>query len=232
MAKFRKQVVFGLNVVRCYLTVLPCLPPLPIPSWHIFIATTRESGGGGDTQRIPVVVIAPENLMKRAKIKIKSANSLKNFAYSFHSLLLSFSQRFASNVYPSPSPLLSVPPPPVSVVAAAWLLLSCCRGSSSSSDASARGSSREARNKSLNGFNMFSAQVSLRAALQLCPHHLPPLPSRQPSSVFRLVCRLSSVPSVCDLYMLNNLLVEKFTISFSSPLKWFYHVCWLHLKWS
>lgn len=193
MAKFRKQVVFGLNVVRCYLTVLPCLPPLPqsLPSHSQLTHIHCDNKGvGGDTQRIPVVVIAPENLMKRAKIKIKSANSLKNFAYSFHSLLLSFSQRFASNVYPSPSPLLSVPPPPVSVVAAAWLLLSCCRGSSSSSDASARGSSREARNKSLNGFNMFSTQVSLRAALQLCPPP-PPLPSRQPSSVFRVVCRLS-----------------------------------------
>lgn len=118
MAKFRKQVVFGLNVVRCYLTVLPCLPPFHSQLTHIHCDNKGVGGGGGDTQRIPVVVIAPENLMKRAKIKIKSANSLKNFAYSFHSLLLSFSQRFASNVYPSPSPLLSVPPTPVSVVAA------------------------------------------------------------------------------------------------------------------
>lgn len=84
---------------RCY----PVLPPFPFPA-DTYSLRQQGSRGGGDTQRIPVVVIAPENLMKRAKIKIKSANSLKNFAYSFHSLLLSFSQRFASNVYPPLSP--------------------------------------------------------------------------------------------------------------------------------
>lgn len=90
---------------RCYpgFPLFPTLSPLPFPA-DTYSLRQQGSRGSGDTQRIPVVVIAPENLMKRAKIKIKSANSLKNFAYSFHSLLLSFSQRFASNVYPTPTP--------------------------------------------------------------------------------------------------------------------------------